>query len=62
VNIARFFNVSAELALKKTNKKFYRRFHYIENVAKSKKQNIEDLSLKELLNYWERAKNEEKAN
>ena len=62
VNIARFFNVSAELALKKTNKKFYNRFHYIENVAKSKKQNIEDLSLKELLNYWERAKNEEKAN
>ena len=46
----------------KTNKKFYNRFHYIENVAKSKKQNIEDLSLKELLNYWERAKNEEKEN
>ena len=26
VNIARFFNVSAELALKKTNKKFYKSY------------------------------------
>ena len=62
VNIARFFNVSAELALKKTNKKFYRRFHHIERVVNNKKQNIEDLSLKELLNYWEEAKNEERSN
>jgi tetrapyrrole methylase family protein/MazG family protein len=62
VNIARFFSVSAELALKKTNKKFYRRFHHIERVVNNKKQNIEDLSLKELLNYWEEAKNEERSN
>jgi len=62
VNIARFFNVSAELALMKTNKKFYSRFHFIENAVSSKKQNIEDLSLKELLNYWEEAKNAEKSN
>ncbi|MFL2511043.1 MAG: nucleoside triphosphate pyrophosphohydrolase [Candidatus Neomarinimicrobiota bacterium] len=62
VNIARFFNVSAELALKKTNKKFYKRFHYIEKTVTNKKQNIEDLSLKELLKYWEKAKNEERKN
>ena len=62
VNIARFFNVSAELALKKTNKKFYNRFHYIEEAIANKKQNIEKLSLKELLNYWEKAKSEEKTN
>tara|TARA_A100000164_G_scaffold381383_1_gene432779 strand:- start:2488 stop:3267 length:780 start_codon:yes stop_codon:yes gene_type:complete len=60
VNIARFFNVSAEIALKKTNKKFYKRFHYIENAVSRKKENINDLTLKELLNYWEKAKNEEK--
>ena len=62
VNIARFFNVSAELALKKTNKKFYNRFNYIEEAIANKKQNIEKLSLKELLNYWEKAKSEEKTN
>ena len=62
VNIARFFNVSAELALKKTNRKFYNRFHYIEESLVNKKQNIEELSLKELLNYWEKAKSEEKTN
>lgn len=60
VNIARFFNVSAEIALKKTNKKFYKRFHYIENAVSRKKENINDLTLKELLNYWEKAKNEER--
>tara|TARA_Y100000741_G_scaffold273064_1_gene213158 strand:+ start:1681 stop:2460 length:780 start_codon:yes stop_codon:yes gene_type:complete len=62
VNIARFFNLSAELALKKTNKKFYKRFHFIEKAVSKKNQNIEDLSLKELLIYWENAKNEEKNN
>lgn len=60
VNIARFFNVSAEIALKKTNKKFYKRFHYIENAVSRKKENINDLTLKDLLNYWKKAKNEER--
>ena len=60
VNLARFFDISADLALKKTNKKFYRRFNFIEKIAKKNNQKIEDLSLAELLNYWEKAKNEEK--
>ena len=60
VNLARFFDISADLALKKTNKKFYRRFNFIEKIAKKNNQKIEDISLAELLNYWEKAKNEEK--
>ena len=60
VNLARFFDISADLALKKTNKKFYRRFNFIEKIAIKNNQKIEDLSLVELLNYWEKAKNEEK--
>ena len=60
VNLARFFDISADLALKKTNQKFYNRFNFIEKIVKKNNQKIEDISLAELLNYWEKAKNEEK--
>ena len=60
VNLSRFFNVSAELALKKSNQKFFKRFNYIENVIEKNNQKMEDISLKELLNYWKEAKNEER--
>ena len=60
VNLARFFDISADLALKKTNKKFYRRFNIIEKIVKKNNQKIEEISLAELLNYWKEAKNEEK--
>ena len=60
VNLGRFFDISAELALKKTNQKFYRRFNFIEKIVEKNNQKIEDISLLELLNYWEIAKNEEK--
>ena len=60
VNLGRFFDISAELALKKTNQKFYRRFNFIEKIIEKNNQKIEDISLLELLNYWGKAKNEEK--
>ena len=60
VNLGRFFDISAELALKKTNQKFYRRFNFIEKIVEKNNQKIEDISLLELLNYWGKAKNEEK--
>ena len=60
VNLSRFFNVSAELALKKSNQKFYRRFNYIEKIIEKNNQKMDDISLKELLNYWKEAKNEER--
>lgn len=60
VNLARFFDISADLALRKTNKKFYRRFNFIEKIVQKNNQKIEDISLSELLNYWEKAKHEEK--
>ena len=60
VNLARFFDISADLALRKTNQKFYRRFNFIEKIVQKNNQKIEDISLRELLNYWEKAKNEEK--
>mgnify|MGYP005705986067 FL=1 len=60
VNVSRFFNVSAELALKKSNQKFYKRFNYIEKIIEKNNQKMEHISLKELLNYWKEAKNEER--
>ena len=60
VNLARFFDISADLALRKTNQKFYRRFNFIEKIVQKNNQKIEDISLRQLLNYWEKAKHEEK--
>jgi len=60
VNLSRFFSISAELALKKSNQKFYKRFNYIEKIVEKNNQKMEDISLKELLNYWEDAKDKEK--
>ena len=39
---------------------FYRRFNFIEKIVQKNNQKIEDISLRELLNYWEKAKHEEK--
>jgi len=60
VNLSRFLNISAELALKKANKKFYRRFTNLEKLIFLDKKIINDLSLNELMEYWKRVKNEEK--
>ena len=60
VNLSRFLNISSELALKKANKKFYRRFTNLEKLIFLDKKIINDLSLNELMKYWKRVKNEEK--
>ena len=60
VNLSRFFSISAELALKKSNQKFYKRFNYIEKIVEKNNQKMEDISLKEFLNYWKDAKDKEK--
>lgn len=56
VNYGRFLNVDPETALEKVNKKFKRRFEYIEkNALKS----LEDMSLEEMDMLWNQAKSEE---
>ena len=59
VNLSRFLNLSSELALKKANKKFYNRFTQLEKLILSDEKIINDLSLDELMRYWEKVKNEE---
>lgn len=56
VNYARYINVDPEQALEKTNKKFIRRFQYIEKAAAEQNKALEDMTLEEMDALWNRAK------
>jgi len=57
VNYARFLNINPEDALRKTNRKFIKRFSYIENKIKDTGRNISQSNLIEMDKYWEESKN-----
>jgi len=59
VNYGRFLNINAENALEKTNKKFIRRFRLMEELAKSKGQQFENLDLEQQDTLWNEVKKEE---
>ncbi len=61
VNLARFAGVEPETALHKTNNKFIRRFKMMEEMAKKQDLKLENLSLCELDELWNRAKGRETA-
>lgn len=56
VNYARFININVETALERTNKKFIKRFQYLEEKAKESGKSLTDMSLAEMDVYWEEAK------
>jgi MazG family protein len=56
VNIARFLAVDPESALKKTNRKFKRRFQWMEAKLQEKAESIRDTTLDELESLWREAK------
>ncbi|HUH46857.1 MAG TPA: nucleoside triphosphate pyrophosphohydrolase [Arenibacter sp.] len=56
VNYARFLDIDPESALERTNKKFIKRFQYLEEKAKEKGKSLKDMSLTEMDVYWEEAK------
>ncbi len=56
INYARFLNVNPEDALERTNKKFIKRFTYLEQKAKELGKNLSDMTLAEMDVYWEEAK------
>tara|TARA_B100001059_G_scaffold128045_1_gene127929 strand:+ start:873 stop:1661 length:789 start_codon:yes stop_codon:yes gene_type:complete len=58
INYARFIKVNPETALERTNKKFIKRFQYIESMAKKSNRSIENLTLVEMESYWKQAKNQ----
>jgi XTP/dITP diphosphohydrolase len=61
VNYARFIGVNPEDALEKTNKKFMRRFKFIEEEARKNGRNLKELSLKQMDAFWDEAKSREAA-
>lgn len=56
VNYARFIDINPEDALERTNKKFIRRFQYLEDESRKAGKRIADMSLEEMDVFWERAK------
>ena len=56
INYARFLNVNPENALEQTNKKFIRRFQYLESKAKELNKSLSDMTLSEMDVFWEEAK------
>jgi XTP/dITP diphosphohydrolase len=56
INYARFLNINPEDALEQTNKKFIKRFGYMENKVKALGKQIADCDLAELDSYWNEAK------
>lgn len=56
INYARFIGVDPETALEKTNKKFIKRFKFMEKSSKEDGKSISEMTLSEMEEYWERAK------
>jgi XTP/dITP diphosphohydrolase len=51
-----FLNIDPENALERTNKKFIKRFQYLEKMASQQGKALKDMTLKEMDVYWEQAK------
>ena len=58
INYARFLNINPENALERTNKKFIKRFQYLETQSKKKNKSLSEMSLEEMDKIWEEAKKE----
>ena len=56
VNYARFLNINPENALERTNKKFSKRFQYLESKAKAINKPLKEMTLAEMDIFWEEAK------
>lgn len=57
INYARFMHINPETALEKTNRKFIDRFNFLERESKKDGKKLEEMTLAEMDEYWERAKN-----
>ena len=58
VNIARTLSVDPETALERSNRKFERRFRFIETVVKRQGRELKNASLAEMDDLWNKAKKE----
>lgn len=56
INAARLYGVNPETALEKTNRKFIKRFNYLENQTLKKGKSLKKMSLNEMEKIWQDAK------
>ena len=59
INAARLYDIDPEAALEKTNRKFIKRFNYLEKETLKKGISLHNLSLDEMNVIWEKAKKED---
>ena len=62
VNASRLYDIDPESALERTNKKFIRRFNYMEEKAAAEGHTLHELPLEKMEEYWQEAKHEETFN
>ena len=60
INACRLYGIDPEGALERTNKKFIRRFNYIEQRAEEQGKSLSDMTLEEMDGYWNEYKQTEK--
>lgn len=56
VNAARLYKLNPDTALERTNKKFIKRFGYVEQQAREMEKNLKDMTLTEMDKLWDEAK------
>ena len=61
VNIARYLSVDPESALRKSNRKFKRRFQWMEERLRESGRGADQASMEELESLWQRAKDQEES-
>ncbi len=59
VNLARFLGVHPEIALRRANEKFEKRFRHMEKRAKEMGRDLSEMSLEEMEELWQEAKESE---
>ena len=59
INASRLYGIDPEAALEKTNRKFIKRFNFLEKETISKGISLHDMTLDEMNEIWERAKKED---
>jgi MazG family protein len=59
INASRLYGIDPEAALEKTNRKFIKRFNYLENETLKKGKSLHNMSLDEMNVIWEEAKKED---
>ena len=60
INACRLYGIDPEGALERTNKKFIRRFNYIEQRAEEQGKSLSEMTLEEMDGYWNEYKQTEK--